>query len=133
MESQQYSFHPHKGSSKGEPLSQVLFILMAAAFCRTIHKQHTLGNWIGVKIESIETSVTHYFFIRLPSYKVPPCGSNNTIPNGYYVLNKTSPTKDTGYSQKEVAFYFSNVELEIVVVISNMHIDPLLSHRHHNQ
>lgn len=55
-------FSSTQGVLKGDPLLPVLFILMAEAFSRTNHKQHTLGNWIGAKNEGTETSVTHSFF-----------------------------------------------------------------------
>ena len=55
-------FHSSQGIRQGDPLSPVLFIIMAEAFSRTISHQHLLNKWKGALIAGTNISITHSFF-----------------------------------------------------------------------
>lgn len=56
-------FPSTKGIQQGDPLSPVLFIIMAEAFSRAISHQHLLNKWKGVLIYGINISITHSLFV----------------------------------------------------------------------
>ena len=56
-------FTSTQGIRKGDPSSQVLFIIMAEAFCRAISHQHMLNKWKGALISGTNISITHSLFV----------------------------------------------------------------------
>jgi ribonuclease HI/exonuclease III len=55
-------FSCSQGIRQGDPLSPILFILMAEAFSRPIKSQQVQGLWKGAPIANTNESVTHSFF-----------------------------------------------------------------------
>ena len=56
-------FSSTQGIRQGDPLSPVLFIIMAEAFSRTISHQHKLSNWHGALISGTNIAITHSLFV----------------------------------------------------------------------
>ena len=55
-------FPSTQGIRQGDPLSPVLFIIMAEAFSRTISHQHLLNKWKGALIAGTNISIAHSLF-----------------------------------------------------------------------
>ena len=55
-------FPSTQGIRQGDPLSLVLFIIMAEAFSRAISHQHLLNKWKGDLILGTSISITHSLF-----------------------------------------------------------------------
>ena len=56
-------FPSTQGIRQGDPLSPVLFIIMAESFSRAISHQHVLQKWKGALISRINISITHSLFV----------------------------------------------------------------------
>lgn len=55
-------FSSTQGVRQGDPLSPILFIIMAEAFSRSITRQHKINKWHGAHISGTNISITHSLF-----------------------------------------------------------------------